>query len=86
MAGHELARNNVGSLEVELGNMERAVKHLTISASAGCFHAMDNLLIALEDREVSRESIDSILTAYNKFCAEMRGEARDAFIRSRSNE
>jgi hypothetical protein len=86
MAGHELARNNVGSLEVESGNMERAVKHLTIAASAGCFCAMDNLLIALEDREVSRESIDSILTAYNKSCAEMRSEARDAFIRSRSNQ
>jgi hypothetical protein len=37
--------------------MERAVKHLTIAASAGCFHAMDNLLIALKDREVNRESM-----------------------------
>ena len=30
---------------------------------------------------VDRESIDSLLTAYNNSCAEMRSEARDAFIR-----
>jgi TPR repeat protein len=86
MAGHEGARYNLGCMEAESGNMGRAVKHWMIAASAGCFHAMDNLLIALEDREVSRESIDSILTAYNKSCAEMRSEARDAFIRIRSNQ
>jgi hypothetical protein len=30
---------------------------------------------------VSRESIDSTLIAYNNSCAEMRSEARDAYIR-----
>jgi hypothetical protein len=29
---------------------------------------------------VSRESIDTTLTAYNNYCAEMRSEARDAAI------
>jgi hypothetical protein len=61
--------------------MERAVKHWKIAASAGCYNAMNYLLVALKRGVVSRESIDSSLTAYNTCCAEMRSEARDACIR-----
>ena len=82
MAGNEVARYNLGCMEVQSGNMERAIKHWTIAASAGHYSAMGNLLIALEDRDVSRESIDSILAAYNNSCAEVRSEARDAYLRA----
>jgi hypothetical protein len=41
---------------------------------------MDNLLDEFEDGLVSRDAIDSVLTAYNNACAEMRSEARDAYI------
>jgi TPR repeat protein len=80
MAGHEAARCNFGVMEAHSGNMERAVKHWTIGASAGDFMAMHNLLVALEKGYVSRESIDSTLTAYNNSCAETRSKARDAAI------
>jgi TPR repeat protein len=83
MAGHEVARNNLGTMEAQSGNMERAVKHWMIAASAGHHDAMDNLLIAFKGGLVSRNTMDSTLTAYNNACAEMRSEARDAFIRSR---
>jgi hypothetical protein len=80
MAGHEMARCRLGIMEFESGNMERAYKHWTISASAGHYDAMHNLM-ALKDRYVSRESIDSTLAAYNTSCAEMRSEERDTVIR-----
>ena len=80
MAGNEVARYNLGVMEVQSGNIERAVKHWTIAASAGDFQAMFTLLIALKKRDVSRESIDSTLVAYNNSCTEMRSEARDAYI------
>ena len=67
------------------GNVERAVKHWTIAASAGHHKAMNALLIEFEKGSVSRDEIDSTLTDYNNSCAEMRSEARDAFIRSISN-
>jgi hypothetical protein len=41
---------------------------------------MYNLKNAFEKGYISRESIDSTLVAYNKSCAEMRSEARDAVI------
>jgi tetratricopeptide (TPR) repeat protein len=41
MAGNDGARNNLAIIcEKELGNMEQAVKHWIIAASAGCFHSM----------------------------------------------
>jgi hypothetical protein len=42
---------------------------------------MHNLRILFEQGAISRESIDSTLTAYNNSCAEMRSEARDAYMR-----
>ena len=80
IAGHEVARNNLGSMEVKLGNGERAVKHFKIAASAGDHIAMHNLLGAFNHGLVSRNAMDSTLTAYNNSCAEMRSKARDAFI------
>ena len=82
MAGHELARNNLGLLEAQSGNMEQAVKHWTIGASAGDYIAMHLLRIWFEQGAVSRESIDSTLAAYNTSCAQFRSEARDACIQS----
>jgi hypothetical protein len=80
MAGHEVARFNLGVIVAESGNMERALKHWIISASAGHFVAMHHLRTCYENGIVSRESIDSTLTAYNNSCTEIRSEARDAYI------
>jgi TPR repeat protein len=80
MAEHEVARSNLGALEYDSGNRERGVKHWIIAASAGDSCAMHQLRILFEYGDVSRESIDSTLKAYNDSCAEVRSEARDAFI------
>ena len=81
MAGHEGARNDIGHLEfLQFNNTDRAIKHWIIAASAGSYLAMHNLLVALKEGRVSRETIDPTLTAYNTSCGEMRSEARDAFF------
>jgi hypothetical protein len=81
MAGNEVARYNLGYIEFESGNRERALKHWTIAASAGHHHAMNSLQIEFEVfRHISRDALDSVLTAYITSCAEMRSEARDAYI------
>ena len=80
MLGCEAARCNIGSLEGIYGNIERALKHLKIAASAGNYLAMNNLLTSFEQGQFSRAEMDSTLTAYNISCAEMRSEARDTFI------
>ena len=83
MAGHEVARNTLGYIEFHSGNMERALKHTMIAASRGNYFAMHSVIISFEEGGVSRESIDSTLTAYNNSCAEMRSEERDIYILTR---
>ena len=82
MAGHDSARNNLGSMEYWAGNLERAAKHWMIAASAGCCCAMNELRMAFEEGEISKESIDSTLKAYNSSCSEVRSKARDTYIRA----
>jgi hypothetical protein len=82
MAGHEEARSYLGLIELQVGNIERAIKHWTIAASAGHYQAMQLMIISFKKGVVGRESIDSILEAYNNSCVEMRSEARDAYIRT----
>jgi tetratricopeptide (TPR) repeat protein len=84
MVGHDGARYILGILEANSGNLERAAKHWTIAASAGHYNAMYTLLDLFKKGQqggVSRDSINTTLAAYNKSCAEMRSESRDAFIR-----
>jgi TPR repeat protein len=80
MAGHEVARYLLGTIEEAFGNMERAVKHWIIASSAGSHHALWHLQQVFEKGLVSRDAMDSILTAYNNSCVEMRSEARDKRI------
>jgi TPR repeat protein len=85
MAGHEPARCNLGVMEAQSENIERAIKHLKIAASSGHYIAMHHLRRAFEHGIVSRESVNSTLEAYNNYCAEMRSEAREACIRDLGN-
>jgi hypothetical protein len=75
MAGYELTRMALGRIEVEVdsGNVERAVKHWIIAASAGCYRAMYALRKHFTKKVelVSRDAIDSILIANNTSCAKM---------------
>jgi TPR repeat protein len=80
MAGHDMARNNLGIMEAQSRNMQRALKHWMISASAGNHYAMNNLLLLFKQDLVPQDEIDASLTAYNNSCAEMRSEARVAYI------
>ena len=79
MAGNEVSRYNLGCFETK--NVERAIKHWTIAVSNGDFNSMHTLTKFFEQGVVNRESIDSILKAYNNSCAEMRSKARDDCIR-----
>jgi TPR repeat protein len=87
MAGHEVARYNLGLMEYESGkkkqadkgiiNLQRAIEHWRIGANAGCHIAMNSLQIEFKRGYVSQDAINSTLKAYNNACAEMRSKARD---------
>ena len=72
---------SLGCIEYESGNMRWDIRHWTIAASSGSHNAVYDLLVAFNRGSVTRDEIDSTLTAYNISCVELRSEARDAVIR-----
>ena len=85
MLGDVEARSRLGRLEFALAKHEqpeRALKHWTIGASAGCHHALYHLSISFGFGRIPRKSMESIVTAYNASCVEMRSESRDAYIQA----
>jgi TPR repeat protein len=81
LAGHEVARFIIGRLEAKSGNMDQAVKHWNIAASAGCYISIHQLITSFKRGHIIRDAINLTLKAYNNACAEMRSDARDAYIR-----
>jgi hypothetical protein len=72
-----LGGNVVVGTSYNSGNIEQALNHWIIAASAGGYHAMHTLRISFEQGHISRDSMDSTLIAYYNSCAEMRSEARE---------
>ena len=53
MAGHEVARHNLGSIETNSGNMDQTIKHWIIAASGGQYRAMQELIEYFEKGSVT---------------------------------
>jgi hypothetical protein len=85
MAGHDLARFQLGWIEFKSGNTERAIKHWTISASAGHSQSMTDIKQSFERVDggfhapegVENDVYELTLKAYNDACAEMWSKARE---------
>ena len=77
MGGNVMARDNLGVLEWNSGNDDRAMKHYMISASAG----YDNSLKAVQDGYrkgfVTKDDFETTLRAHQKSKDEMKSEWRD---------
>ena len=69
------AADNLGCMEYKSGKVEQAV-----STGASAWHSMHSLITLFKKGNVSRDEINTTLTAYKNSCAEMRSEARDDFI------
>ena len=64
-----------------LGNMERAMKHFTVGASAGDYNAMHRLNALFSTRGCHRESIDSTLAQLPIILVSRCKAKPDSFIR-----
>ena len=77
MNGHIYARHNVGGLEAEAGNNERAMKHLILSARAGYEESLDGIKQGYRLGLVSKHDYADVLRAYQKSQDEMKSKERD---------
>ena len=84
MNGDITARHNLGGLEYNVGNHQRAMKHLLISARSGCKESLDMVKQGYMHRLVTKDQYANTLRAYQKSQDEMKSDARDKALTARN--
>ena len=77
MNGNVKARHNIGCMEYEAGNHQRAFKHLIISARAGYTPSLDVFKGGYMRGHVTKVEYANSLREYQKSQEEMKSDARD---------
>ena len=76
--GNVDARNRLGCLEYNDGNLQRAYKHYMIGAMAGCKSSLDDIKEGfMQHGDVTKDEYAKALRGYQKWQNEVRSEARD---------
>ena len=77
MNGDEMARHNLGCIELEAGNHQRAYKNLVISAKAGYKDSLSMVKQGFMKGFITKDEYANTLREYQKIQDEMKSEARD---------
>jgi TPR repeat protein len=86
IGGQHDARYNLGHMEEENGNMERAVKHFIIAANLGDEESMKELWRHYSKGDITKEDLDATLRTHHAAIDERKSperEAAEAFRNSR---
>jgi TPR repeat protein len=79
MAGNAHARHNLGWNEGNAGNMDRAYKHLMISANDGYDLSMKLVQKGHKSCHVTKDDFAKTIRAYGNSIVEMKSDDRDRF-------
>ena len=79
MNGSVNARHNLGSVEGESGNYQRALKHMMISARAGHVGSLGAVKVCFLNGNgmITKDRYENVLRAYQQRKDEMKSDARD---------
>ena len=77
MNGDVNARRNLGTMEGQAGNYQRAMKHLLISAKSGDDRSLDGVKKGYMSGFVTKEQYTNTLREYQKSQDETKSDARD---------
>ena len=77
MGGDSFARNNLGVMEGELGNYDRAMKHWMIAVRDGDDKALQNITILYSKGHATKDDHAKALRSYQACLDEIRSDQRD---------
>jgi hypothetical protein len=78
MAGHVISRYNLGAVEEDAGNMNRALKHHMISAEGGHNDSLKAIQKLYTNGYATKDDYAKALQAYQAYLAEIKSAQRDA--------
>ncbi len=76
--GHPNAKNNLGCVVAENGNIERAVKHFIIAANLGHEGSMKELWRHYSLGNITKEDLEATLRTHQAALDEMKSSEREA--------
>ena len=78
MGGDEVARHNLGCMEMDSGNYDRAMKHYMISAGAGHDDSVKEIRVCFMNGRATKDDFEKALRAHKEAKDEVKSEQRDA--------
>ena len=80
MNGSIHGRHNLGSVEGESGNYQRASKHMMISATAGHEGSLGAVKVCFQNGMITKDGYENVLRTYQQRKDEMKSDARDKAV------
>ena len=77
MRGDSMARNNLGTMDIEAGNMERALKHYMIAVRGGLSKSLNVIKRLYSEGYVTKEDYTTALQSYQEYLIEIKSKQRD---------
>ena len=78
MGGNEVARKNLGCIEEDAGNADRALKHWMIAVRGGNANSLVGVQRLYSKGHVTKEDYSKALRAFQEYLNEMKSAQRDA--------
>jgi len=78
--GHAYARHNLGCLEGELGNKDRAMKHFMIATKDGYSNSLNNIKRLYSEGHATKDDYAKALQLYQEYLEEIKSEQRDEAV------
>jgi len=77
MGGIVTARYNLGVIEGNSGNMDRALKHWMIAVKGGDYNSLKNIKILFSGGNATKDDYANALRLYQAYLDEIRSDQRD---------
>jgi tetratricopeptide (TPR) repeat protein len=73
----EQARNNLGCIEGNAGNADRALKHFMIAAKDGSSNSLKSIKLMYKNGDATKDEYTKALRSYQAYLDEIRSDQRD---------
>ena len=77
MGGGVESRHNLGAMESNTGNMDRAIKHYMIAVRGGHHHSLKKIQQLYSNGHTTKDEYSQALQLYQKYLGEIRSTQRD---------
>ena len=77
MRGDAVARNNLGAMEIQPGNMNRTLRHYMIAAKGGSLESLKNIKSMSMKGFATKDDFEEALCAYQAYLDDIKSDQRD---------